>query len=360
MANNCARRQPTENRQYYNDPSYGRAPGGRQVSVSGGARQNPYRRTGSTQNPHGRNGFDENVPKKRFPVLFTLLTVVCVGAAGLLVSLIGMNYRADYVETIRPTTSVTAAEDSADAQINEAEVPVETTAEPPEETSDPTEYDFSKPVPESAEHDASIFESAAFIGDSRTVGLIQATKIQTHNYSSVGMNISALTTKSYIRVKNDDDTFSNLNMLEALERDKDEIKTIYIALGLNELGWEPNAYIKAYRKVVNEIREIIDVPIYIQLILPMTEDAYKASIYGVTNDDQLIFNEKLSALAEEMQLFLLDPRGLFETEDGMLDPECASDGIHLNGASYRKLLSYYLTHVVDIEQYKNIEFTKGE
>ena len=164
-----------------------------------------------------------------------------------------------------------------------------------------------------------------------------------------------LTTKKYIRVRNEDDSFTNMTLLEVLERDKDDIDCVYMALGLNELGWDPNMYIKTYTNVIGQIREIVDVPIYLQLILPMTNAAYEASEFGVTNDDQIIFNQKLTKMAEDLKLFLLDPCSLFELEDGTLDPADASDGIHLNAASYRVLLNYYQTHRVDVSKYKNIE-----
>ena len=301
-------------------------------------------------------------PKRKFPVIQLIVCAVTVAFAAVFVSLICMNYRADYGETVKPTTSTTAGEDTATiSNLSVSDIPVTTVEETTAETEPPLpsdEYDFSSPVPESAEEPVTVFENAAFIGDSRTVGLIQYTKLKTHNYSSVGLNVNALTAKQYIRVKNEDDTYSNLNLLEALERDKDEIQSIYLALGLNELGWDPNMYVKAYTNVIGEIREIVDVPIYLQLILPMTTAAYEESQFGVTNDDQITFNKKLRKMAEDLNLFLLDPCSLFELEDGTLDPADASDGIHLNSASYRVLLNYYQTHRVDVTKYKNIEFGK--
>ncbi len=297
-------------------------------------------------------------PRKRFPAIQLIVCLIAIAFAVLFVSLVCMKYKTDYGETVRPTISTTAGEDMATiSNLSVSDIP-ETTVETTAETEPPLpsdEYDFSSPVPESEEEPVSVFEKAAFIGDSRTVGLIKYTKLQTHDYSSVGLNIGALTTKNYIRVRNEDDSFTNMNLLDALERDKDDIDCVYMALGLNELGWNPDMYIKTYTKVIGQIREIVDVPIYLQLILPMTTEAYEASQFGVTNDDQIIFNKKLRKMAEDLKLFLLDPCSLFELEDGTLDPADASDGIHLNAASYRVLLSYYQTHRVDVTKYKNIE-----
>ena len=214
--------------------------------------------------------------KKKFPVIQLIVCLTAVAFAVLFVLLVCMNYKTDYGETVKPITSTTACEDTATIpNLSVSDIPettVETTAgtEPPLPSD---EYDFSSVVPESEEEPLEVFAKAAFIGDSRTVGLIRYTKLQTHDYSSVGLNIGVLTTKKYIRVRNDDDSFTNMNLLEVLERDKDDIDCVYMALGLNELGWDPNMYIKTYTKVIGQIREIVDVPIYLQLILPMTNAA---------------------------------------------------------------------------------------
>lgn len=338
--------QQYNRQQNYRQSPPGYRPGSRET---GGMRQNPYR----TQ---------PKPKKKKFPVIQLIVSVMAIAFAAVFVSLVCMNYKADYGETVKPVKSTTEAEDTATiSRLSVNDIPVTTVVTEPEtteETKPPLpadEYDFSSPVPESDEEPVSVFEKAAFIGDSRTVGLIKYTKLATHDYSSVGLNIGALTTKKYIRVRNEDDSFTNMTLLEALEKDKDDIDCVYMALGLNELGWDPNMYIKTYTSVINQIREIVDVPIYLQLILPMTTEAYEASQFGVTNDDQIIFNKKLRKMAEDLKLFLLDPCSLFELEDGTLDPADASDGIHLNAASYRVLLKYYQKHRVDVTKYKNIE-----
>ena len=334
--------QQYNRQQNYSRPTSGYRPVSRET---GGVRQNPYRMTPPK-------------PRKKFPVIQLIVCLIAVAFAVLFVLLVCMNYKTDYGETVKPITSTTACEDTATIEsLSVSDIP-ETTVETTAETEPPLpsdEYDFSSVVPESEEEPLEVFAKAAFIGDSRTVGLIKYTKLQTHDYSSVGLNIGVLTTKKYIRVRNDDDSFTNMTLLEVLERDKDDIDCVYMALGLNELGWDPNMYIKTYTKVIGQIREIVDVPIYLQLILPMTDAAYEASEFGVTNDDQIIFNQKLTKMAEDLKLFLLDPCSLFELEDGTLDPADASDGIHLNAASYRVLLNYYQTHRVDVSKYKNIE-----
>ena len=73
----------------------------------------------------------------------------------------------------------------------------------------------------------------------------------------------------------------------------------------------------------------------------------------MTNEQCFIFNERLILIAEEFELFLLDPRGLFTLEDGTLDPAHSSDGIHLNYKSCAILADYYRTHTVDINEYDN-------
>ena len=113
-------------------------------------------------------------------------------------------------------------------------------------------------------------------------------------------------------------------------------------------------FVKAYKKALESIREITDVPIYVQLILPVTDAYEKKSENGITNAKQVQFNEKLRALIEEEHVFMLDPLPLFSLEDGTLDPEKTYDGAHLEKFACNELLEYYQTHVVEVEKYSNL------
>ena len=58
-----------------------------------------------------------------------------------------------------------------------------------------------------------------------------------------------------------------------------------------------------------------------------------------------------------MRVFRLDPVSLFTMSDGTLDPDHASDGIHLYPKSYKILADYLASHIVNTEKYADTRST---
>ena len=74
----------------------------------------------------------------------------------------------------------------------------------PEDGSQQAAYDFSKPCPESPAVDNSYFADAAFIGDSRTEGLMLYSGIgEVDKYTSIGISIFKLESKKAITIDGD-------------------------------------------------------------------------------------------------------------------------------------------------------------
>jgi len=227
-----------------------------------------------------------------------------------------------------------------------ADIPQEE-AEPVDE-SDPILYSFSEPVPESDSVEYEYFDDTVFIGDSRMYGLILYTKLKPLDFTAQGSNIGDIQKKAYISINGEVHT-----LLGALALKSGEYKAIYISTGINELGWNINKFIDDYETLIDDIQKITDVPIYIQLITPVT--AKKSSTGILTNEKIGIFNENLRILAIEKSLFLLDPTAIHTLDDGTLDPAHASfDGYHLRSRSYIEVADYYRTHTVDITMYDNL------
>ena len=210
-------------------------------------------------------------------------------------------------------------------------------------------YDFSATVPEAAAVSYDYFNDTVFIGDSRTQGLIFYTKIKPFNFSAQSANISTIQTKAYITLVNDEGKNCNYTLAEALELKNGSYKAIYISTGVNELGWSASRFIDSYKTLIESIRSITDVPIYIQLIMPLTSEFSESG--SLTNAKAAEFNKKLRALADEYSLFLLDPTAIHTLDDGTLDPAHTFDGAHLYPASYAEVADYYRTHVVDVNAY---------
>ena len=323
-------------------------------------RPNPGRAsTQTSQKPRGSSSPRSN-PKDERPasgiiiVIQLLMLAASLTFMSLFLSFLPKDFKFEYIHTIAPVTAAEADAGSPSGNISESEIPAPPVEPEPIVEPEPptfTGYDYSQPVPEGEVHTVDYFNDTVFIGDSRTVGLIMYTKLSPFDYSAVGLSINLLPTKQYLRYTNEDGETETVTCLEALEREKGNYSSIYLALGLNELGWDANYYIKVYAKVVAQIREITDVPIYIQLIIPVTAASSEQSSFGITNEKAVEFNNNLRAYAEEQQFFLLDPTGLFALEDGSLDPQYASDGVHLTVNAYRELLAYYQCHVVEPDDY---------
>ena len=289
-----------------------------------------------------------------------LMLAASVGVAFIFGSFLPVSVTYNYTLPRFADTELSAEAAAMSNRLDESYVPVETEPDTDDE-SGPSEpdpelptYDFAQAVSVSPEYPLDYFNDKVFIGDSRTVGLITYTDIDPIDMSSVGLNIGQLENKAYLRYTDENGQKQTRTCFEALEDEKGNYTGIYLALGLNELGWSPKPFIDTYRKVIEDIREITGVPIYIQLILPITTEYSENSTFGITNEKASQFNELLRSLADEMDVFLLDPTELFALEDSTLDPANSSDGVHLNVAAYKVLLDFYRTHVVDLSEYENL------
>ena len=307
------------------------------------------------QNESGHNVPTQ--PQESFPkrnevprsviIIKLLLAILAVLAAAALISFLFCEYTFEYTGTVLPTHMSELSADIPSEALSEADIA------PDSDTL--AYYDFTLPVPESAAVDYEYFSDTVFIGDSRTKGLLTHTKITPYDFSSVGLNVSSLQTKAYIRLPDENGDLQSYKLIEALEREKDNYKAVYIATGLNELGWPTSGFMKAFGELIDAIRGVTDVPIYVQLIIPVTTASSESSQFGITNSKCVEFNEQLRTFISERELFMLDPTSLFIMEDGTLDPAHSSDGIHLNISSCEILADYYRTHTVDIHDYENAE-----
>ena len=183
--------------------------------------------------------------------------------------------------------------------------------------------------------DEHYFDDALFIGDSRMVGVSQYGRLgQADYFADVGMNVfRAFSTWTW------DDNFGETD-LEGLLEDRDYGK-IYVMLGINECGYPLESLTNAYGEMVNRLRE-----------LEPEADVYILKIYGVSRSKAASasyftpghlgeVNDALETLADGEHVFCLDPRPVFEDEEGYLLEEYSGDGVHLYG-KYGYLLSQWL------------------
>lgn len=277
-------------------------------------------------------------------ILKLILIIAIVCAIAFEISLFRVNYNfyivADYPT---PTTDILAVKNENALQIPITDTPAR-----------PMIYDFTKAVPECAPVPLERFSDVVFIGDSRTAGLVLYTRFNIIDYSAVGLNIGSLDGWAYIDLKNENGQTVKMTCFDALKAQKGQYSAVYITLGLNECGWATKGFEKTYRETIEKLQTIVDVPIYIQLIIPVTTESSNTSVFGITNEKISEFNAVLASIASEYEVYMLDPRDLFTLEDGTLDPEYASDGIHLTRSANKAMVDFYLTHVVNESDYENL------
>ncbi|MDE6148772.1 MAG: hypothetical protein K2F81_01580 [Ruminococcus sp.] len=169
------------------------------------------------------------------------------------------------------------------------------------------------------------FADAAFIGDSRTVGLQMNTdKPKASFYASIGLNIDTALTESAITLDNG----NNGTIMEAMKQR--QFGRIYIMFGINELGWPyPDIFEEKYEKLIKQIKKVQpDAKIYVQSILPVSYLATNTNAV-FTNENINDFNKYVKQAAENADAIYLDVGSYFKDENGSLPVEASTDGIHL-------------------------------
>lgn len=205
----------------------------------------------------------------------------------------------------------------------------------------PTPYDYAAPVPQGEEVQLDWFDQTAFVGDSRTEGLLLYTDLGKHAASLAyrGLNVQSARTEPVISSGERKST-----VLEALE--KCSYDRVYLSLGINELGWyNDQRYYDNYSQLIDLVRECQpDAQIYLQTLIPVT--AEKSGQSYINNPQILVYNNLIAQLAEEKEVYLVDAWSAFAGEEGALDPEGSTDGVHLTRAYYEQWLEYLRTHTV--------------
>ena len=125
-------------------------------------------------------------------------------------------------------------------------------------------------------------ENVAFIGDSRTQAFLMYAGLKdVQDYTNVGLMVDTAITKKFIT--NDDG--EKITILDDLK--KRNINTIYIMLGINELGWiYSEIFINKYEELINKIYEVKpNCEIILQSIIPVT--ATKSKNDKVYNNNKI-------------------------------------------------------------------------
>ena len=165
-------------------------------------------------------------------------------------------------------------------------------------TDDPVELDMS---------------NALFIGDSRTVGLMEYSGLESDFFASVGMSV--------YNVEDEEVSVPNVGKvtLDQLLSNR-EYDTIYLMLGINELGYDMDQTVDVYGKLVEDIsKSQPNAKIMIQANLHVTQEKSRNHDY-ITNERIDEFNDKIAGLADGKNIFYLDANPEYDDEDGAMSP----------------------------------------
>ena len=171
---------------------------------------------------------------------------------------------------------------------------------------------------------------ALFIGDSRTVGLMEYAGIDGANYfCTVGMSVYNIHKKP-VSVPN----VGKVTLTELLNGKK--YGKIYIMLGVNEVGYEFSSTVEKYRELIEFIKDKqSNAVIFIQANLHVSKS--RSDSDKVVNNIAINgLNTELSKLADGKRIFYLDANILFDDEAGGLSADKSEDSTHLYAKYYKE------------------------
>lgn len=185
------------------------------------------------------------------------------------------------------------------------------------------------------------FEDALFIGDSRTVGLREySTVSQADYYAATGLTIHKVLDSEFVTIDGSADKISIDDALKQRQFGK-----IYIMLGINEMGTGTvDSFMEKYTEVVNRIRELQpNAIIFVQGIMRVSTEYSGLSDY-IHNQGIDERNDRLAEIADGQHIFYIDINPLVCDDNGGLNEDYTTDGVHLK-AEYISIWTDFLkTH----------------
>lgn len=168
--------------------------------------------------------------------------------------------------------------------------------------------------------------NVAFIGNSRTQAFLMYTSLNdVIDYTNVGLMVDTAITKKFIT----NDEGEKITILEDLENRN--IDTVYIMLGINELGWVYSSiFIKNYEELIDKIREVKpDCEIIIQSIIPVTKT--KSDNDSIYNNKKISeYNALIKEMSDRKKIKFVNLVPVLADENGNLPENASPDGVHLN------------------------------
>lgn len=170
-------------------------------------------------------------------------------------------------------------------------------------------------------------EDALFIGDSRTVGLMEYAGLKSDFFCNVGMSVYSIHKKP-VSVPN----VGKVTLNELLSHKK--YGKIYLMMGINEVGYQLEQTVGKYRELIDTIRRAQpDAYVFVQANLHVTGEKSAKEKY-VNNPSLNRLNAELKKLADGNKVLYLDANQKYDDDKGNLKASLTSDGVHLYAKYY--------------------------
>lgn len=191
--------------------------------------------------------------------------------------------------------------------------------------------------------DESYFDDAAFIGDSRTIGLFDYAGFTNADfYADNGFCAFSWKKKGTVTLQN---VHEKVNLEEALTNK--EYKKVYLLVGMNDCGYgDTEAFKETYEEMV-EMLEDKQPNAIIYLVAIMNVTKQKSEQQNIFTSIHI--NDKNVAIAEcanGINRFYLDYNDLYSDEEGYLLSSYSFDGIHLYGNKYEPWATFFKEHAI--------------
>ena len=207
----------------------------------------------------------------------------------------------------------------------------------------PPAYDYSRPVPESAQREDAWFDGSAVIGHSLMEGFEMFSKVDADIHYFTDTGISA---KGALSFGGFDLPGGGTGTLGDGLGQK-EFSKVYIMLGINEITISKDRLKENMANLIQLVRDSQPegIPVYVLNLTPSTRKRSDSTDFNQANIKRL--NEALAELCQEQECYLVDLWACFADEDGYLPAEKSTDGVHLKAPQYRVMADYLLCHTVE-------------
>lgn len=196
------------------------------------------------------------------------------------------------------------------------------------------------------------FADAVFIGDSRTVGMLEYGGLEetADFYASTGLTVYKMFSSEIVAVEGQR---KKISVEQALSQNS--YAKIYLMIGINEMGTGTvESFVEAYQEAVDHLLELQpDAILYIQGIIKVTTERSEQGDY-INNEGIEARNEALSQLADNERIFYLDVNPEICDETGGMETSYTFDGVHLK-AQYIDIWKTYLKEHAIIKDGQSVD-----